>query len=129
MTEMTNPPPSDPSGASAMPQDSHLVNGSQELLDAASTGTDEGPAGVPANLAGVDRDGDPVAPPPAALPGDAGLGAGPAEEGDPLSPADTANPLTVSAGRGDSADAGTASSSSSGGAPTGVDSVRGGSAT
>jgi hypothetical protein len=67
MTEIS-PGPSDPSGASAAAQDSSFVHGSQELLDGASTGTDEGPAGIPAALVGQDRDGDDVAPPPAALP-------------------------------------------------------------
>ena len=106
MTEITNPPPQDPSGASAAAQDSHLVDGSQQLLDGGSTGTDEGPAGIPAALAGQDKDGDPVPPPPAALPdGPTGgtTSTGPAEDADPLSPADTASPLQVSAGRGDSA--------------------------
>jgi hypothetical protein len=106
MTEITNPLPSDPSGASATAEESTLVNGSQQLLDGGSTGTDEGPAGIPAALVGHDRDGDEVAPPPAALPdGPTGgsTSTGPGEEADPLSPADTANPLQVSSGRGESA--------------------------
>ncbi len=68
MTEITNPLPGDPSGASTQAQESTLVDGSQQLLDGASTGTDEGPAGIPAALVGHDRDGEPVDPPPAALP-------------------------------------------------------------
>jgi hypothetical protein len=72
MREITNPLPDDPGGASTMDEESTLVNGSQQLLDGGSTGTDEGPAGIPAALAGVDKAGDPVPPPPAALPGDAG---------------------------------------------------------
>lgn len=106
MTEITNPLPDDPSGASTMAEDSSLVNGSQELLDGAAAGTDDGPAGIPAALAGQDKDGDPVAPPPAALPDDQTAGStstGPAEEDDPLSPSDTANPLQGSGGRGESA--------------------------
>ena len=103
---MTNPQPGDPGGATAMPEDSTLVDGSQELLDGGSTGTDEGPAGIPAALVGHDKDGDEVAPPAAARPDGATGGTtstGPGEEADPLSPADTANPLQVSAGRSDSA--------------------------
>ncbi len=79
------------------------MNGSQQLLDAGSTGTDEGPAGIPAALVGHDRAGDEVPPPPAALPdGQTGgtTSTGPAEDADPLSPADTASPLQESAGRG-----------------------------
>ena len=68
MTEMTNPAPSDPAGPSAMDEGSTLANGSEQLLDGGSTGTDEGPAGLPANLVGQDRDGDPVDAPPAARP-------------------------------------------------------------
>ena len=110
MTEITNPMPQDPGGASAMNEESTLVNGSEQLLDGGSTGTDEGPAGIPAALVGHDRDGDEVAPPPAAQPaGNQGMttSAGPAEEADPLSPADTSSPNSVSAGRGESASAGT----------------------
>jgi hypothetical protein len=109
MTEMTNPAPQDPSGASAMPEDSSLVNGSQQLLDGGSTGTDEGPAGIPAALVGQDKDGDEVAPPPAARPDGATGGTtstGPAEDDDPMSPSDTSNPLQVSSGRGESAASG-----------------------
>jgi hypothetical protein len=103
MTEITNPLPDDPSGASTLNEESLPVDGSQQLLDGASTGTDEGPAGVPASLAGQDKSGDEVPPPPAAQPGDAGTSAGPAEEDDPLSPADTANPLQTSSSRGETA--------------------------
>ena len=106
MTEMTNPSPADPAGASAMDEGSTLANGSEQLLDGGSTGTDEGPAGLPASLVGQDKDGDPVPPPPAARPdGQTGgtTSTGPGEEADPLSPADTASPTQVSAGRGDSA--------------------------
>ena len=106
MTEMTNPSPSDPAGASAMDEGSTLANGSEQLLDGGSTGTDEGPAGLPANMVGQDRDGDPVEAPPAARPdGPSGgtTSTGPAEEADPLSPTDTSTPSQVSAGRSDSA--------------------------
>jgi hypothetical protein len=105
MTEITDPLPQDPSGPSTVDQESTLVNGSQQLLDAGSTGTDEGPAGIPAALLGRDRAGDEVPPPPAALPdGQTGgtTSIGPAEDADPLSPADTASPLQESAGRGES---------------------------
>ncbi len=106
MTEITNPTPGDPAGASTMDEGSTLVNGSEQLLDGGSTGTDEGPAGLPASLVGRDKDGDPVAAPPAARPdGPSGgiTSTGPAEEADPLSPTDTSTPSQVSAGRGDSA--------------------------
>lgn len=106
MTEMTNPSPQDPAGASAMDEGSTLASGSEQLLDGGSTGTDEGPAGLPASLAGQDRDGDPVDAPPAARPDgprDGGTSTGPAEEADPLSPSDTSTPSQVSAGRSDSA--------------------------
>ena len=103
MTEITNPLPSDPGGASAPDERSGLVGGSESLLDGGSTGTDEGPAGIPAALVGRDKDGDPVAPPPAARPGTDEPDAGPGAEDDPLSPADTASPQQVSGGRGDSA--------------------------
>jgi hypothetical protein len=106
MTEITNPSPEDPSGASTLDESSTPATGSEQLLDGGSTGTDEGPAGLPASLVGQDRDGDPVAPPPAARPDGASGGTtstGPGEEADPLSPADTAPPSQVSAGRGDSA--------------------------
>ena len=106
MTEITNPLPADRSGAAAAAQDSHLVDGSPSLVDGGSTGTDEGPAGIPAALVGHDRDGDEVGPPPAALPdGPTGgsTGTGPAEDADTLSPSDTGSPLTASPGRGESA--------------------------
>ena len=106
MTEITNPLPQEPSGASTMDEESTLATGSEQLLDGGSTGTDEGPAGLPASLVGEDRDGDPVDAPPAARPdGPSGgtTSTGPAEEADPLSPADTSTPSQVSAGRGDSA--------------------------
>jgi hypothetical protein len=103
MTEITNPLPDDPAGASTMDEESLTVNGSQQLLDGGSTGTDEGPAGIPASLAGVDKDGDEVAPPPAALPGDLGTSTGPAQEDDLLSPSDTASPLQTSSSRGETA--------------------------
>ena len=103
MTEITNPLPDDPGGASTMNEESTTVNGSQQLLDGGSTGTDEGPAGIPAALVGRDKDGDEVAPPPAALPGDAGTSTGPADEADPLSGTATTNPLQTSGGRGESA--------------------------
>ena len=103
MTEITNPPPGDPAGPSAPDQSSTLVDGSQQLLDGGSTGTDEGPAGIPAALVGHDRDGDEVAPPPAARPDTDPPDTGPASEADPLSPSDTASPVQTSAGRGDSA--------------------------
>ena len=106
MTEMTNPAPEDPAGASAMDEGSTLASGSEQLLDGGSTGTDEGPAGIPAALAGRDKDGDPVDPPPAARPdGPTGgtTSTGPADEGDPLSPSDTSTPSQASAGRSESA--------------------------
>ena len=103
MTEITNPLPDDPSGASAMNEESTTVDGSQQLLDGGSTGTDEGPGGIPASLAGVDKAGDEVPPPPAALPGDAGTSTGPAEEDDLLSGSDTSSPLQTSSSRGESA--------------------------
>ena len=106
MTEITNPLPDDPGGASTMNEESTMVNGSQQLLDGASTGTDEGPAGIPAALAGQDKDGDEVPPPPAALPGDAGTSTGPAEEGDLLSGSDTSSPLQTSSSRGETAASG-----------------------
>ena len=106
MTEITNPLPDDPSGASAAAQDAHLVDGGPQLLDGGSTGTDEGPAGIPAALVGHDRDGDEVDPPPAALPDGPSGGStstGPAEDADTLSPSDTGSPMTASPGRGESA--------------------------
>lgn len=103
MTEITNPLPDDPGGASATNEESTTVDGSQQLLDGGSTGTDEGPAGIPAALAGVDKDGDEVPPPPAARPGDAGTATGPAEEDDLLSGSDTSSPLQTSSSRGETA--------------------------
>jgi hypothetical protein len=103
MTEITNPLPDDPSGPSATDEQSLPPDGAGSLLDAGSSGTDDGPGGIPAALAGEDRDGDAVPPPPAALPGDAVGSAGPGEEDDPLSPADTATPSQVSGGRSESA--------------------------
>ena len=103
MTEITNPLPEDPGGASAMDEESATVDGSQQLLDGGSTGTDEGPGGVPAALTGVDKAGDEVPPPPAALPGDAGTSTGPAQEGDLLSGSDTSSPLQTSSSRGETA--------------------------
>ena len=106
MTEITNPLPDDPGGASTMNEESTTVNGSKQLLDGAATGTDEGPPGIPASLVGVDKAGDEVPPPPAAQPGDAGTGTGPAEEDDLLSGTDTANPLQTSSSRGETAASG-----------------------
>lgn len=103
MTEITNPLPDDPSGPSAMDEESTTVGGAQSLLDGGSTGTDEGPGGIPAALVGEDRAGDGVAPPPAALPGDAGRSTGPAETDDPLSPSDTGSPQASSSSRGETA--------------------------
>jgi hypothetical protein len=106
MTEMTNPAPQDPAGPSAMDESSSLASGSEQLLDGGSTGTDDGPAGLPASLVGHDKDGDPVDAPPAARPDGATGGTtstGPAEEADPLSPSDTSTPSSGSAGRSDSA--------------------------
>ena len=106
MTEITNPLPDQPGGASAMDEESTTVGGAQSMLDGGATGTDEGPAGVPASLAGVDKGGDEVPPPPAALPGDAGQSTGPAETDDAPSPADTGSPQATSAGRGETAASG-----------------------
>ena len=106
MTEITNPLPEDPGGASAMDEQSTTVDGAAQLLDAGSTGTDEGPAGIPAALTGVDEAGDEAAPPPAALPGDAGQSTGPAEEGDLLSGSDASSPLETSSSRGETAASG-----------------------
>ena len=106
MTEITNPLPQDPPGASTVNERSTLPSGSEQLLDGGSTGTDDGPAGLPASLVGHDKDGDPVPPPPAARPdGQSGgiTSTGPGEEADPLSPADTSTPAHVSAGRSESA--------------------------
>jgi hypothetical protein len=103
---MTNPTPQDPSGPSAPDEAALSTGGSEQLLDGGSTGTDEGPAGLPASMVGQDRDGDPVEAPPAARPdGSSGgtTGTGPAEDADPLSPSDTSTPSQASAGRSDSA--------------------------
>ncbi len=100
MTEITNPEPSDPAGASAPNQESTLVNGSEQLLDGGSTGTDEGPGGIPAALVGVDKRGDQVDPPPAAT---SEKSFGPGETDDPLSPADTSSPQSISSSRGETA--------------------------
>jgi hypothetical protein len=89
-----------------MDEGSTLASGSEQLLDGGSTGTDEGPAGLPASMVGQDKDGDEVGPPPAAQPDGSRGGTtstGPAEDADPLSPTDTSTPSHVSAGRGDSA--------------------------
>lgn len=103
MTEANNPSAADPSGPTAMPEESMLVDGTQQLLDGGSTGTDEGPAGIPAALVGHDKAGDEVAPPPAAQPGDATTSTGPAETDDPLSPSDTSSPQASSSSRGETA--------------------------
>lgn len=100
MTETTNPLPSDPGGATAMPEESTLVDGSQALLDGGSTGTGEGPGGVPADLAGVDQRGDEV---PTATGAAADEQTGVASEGDVLSPSDTSSPDTRSASAGETA--------------------------
>ena len=106
MTEITNPLPDDPAGASALDEESTAVDGSQQLLDGGSTGPDEGPAGIPAALVGVDKAGDEVPPPPAALPGDAGRSTGPAQDDDLLSGSDTSSPLETSSSRGETAASG-----------------------
>jgi hypothetical protein len=106
MTEITNPLPDDPPGASTVDEESLPTDGARSLLDAGSTGTDEGPAGIPATMAGVDRDGDEVPPPPAARPGDAPGSTGPAEEDDLLSGSDTSSPLQTSSSRGETAASG-----------------------
>lgn len=97
---MTNPTQGDPAGATA-PDESEAGGTSEQLLDAGSTGTDEGPAGLPASMVGRDRDGDPVDAPPAARPGTDPADTGPATEDDPLSPSDTSAPQQSSAGRSD----------------------------
>jgi hypothetical protein len=96
-----NPTPGDPSGASA--PGNPVAGSGEQLLDAGSSGTDEGPAGIPAALVGHDRDGDEVAEPPAARPGTDEPDTGPAAEADQLSPSDTSAPQTTSASRGDTA--------------------------
>jgi hypothetical protein len=103
MTEITNPEPDEPAGPSAMNERSAPPDGSQQLLDGGSTGTDEGPGGIPAALTGVDKAGDEVPPPPAARPGDAGTSTGPAEEDELLSGSDTSTPLSTSSSRGETA--------------------------
>ena len=103
MTEITSPHPDQPAGASALDEDSTTAGGSSQMLDSGSTGTDDGPAGIPANLAGVDKSGDPVADPPGASSGDVGEGDGPGHEDDLLSPADSTNPLQTSSSRGETA--------------------------
>jgi hypothetical protein len=103
MTETTNPLPDDPGGATAPDQENGLPGGSQQLLDGGSTGTDEGPAGIPAALTGVDKAGDEVPPPPAAQPGDATLSTGPGSEDELLSGTDTSSPLQTSSSRGETA--------------------------
>ena len=106
MTEITNPLPDDPAGPSAPDESSLPPGGAESLLDGGSTGTDEGPDGIPASLAGRDKAGDEVAPPPAAQAGDAGTSTGPAEEDDLLSGSDTSTPAQTSAGRGETAASG-----------------------
>ena len=103
MTEMTHPTPDQPAGASAMDEGSTTSGGSQQLLDGGSTGTDDGPAGLPASLVGTDEDGDEVPPPPAAQPGEAGVSPGPGAEDELLSPSDTSSPLQTSSSRGETA--------------------------
>ena len=103
MTEITNPLPGDPGGASAQEQESVPPSGAESLLDGGATGTDEGPGGIPAALAGRDKAGDEVDPPPAAQPGDAGSGSRASSDDDALNPADTGSPQATSAGRGESA--------------------------
>ena len=103
MTEITNPLPEDPSGPSALDEESTTVGGAESMLDGGATGTEEGPGGVPASLVGVDKAGDEVPPPPAAQPGDAGQSTGPADTGDALSPSDTGSPQAGSASRSETA--------------------------
>jgi hypothetical protein len=102
MTEITNPLPSDPSGASTTEGESTTVNGSEALLDGGATGTDEGPGGIPASLVGHDKAGDEVDPPAAARAGSDVPDYASAED-DAQSPADTGSPQGTSAGRGESA--------------------------
>jgi hypothetical protein len=102
MTEITNPLPSDPSGASTTEGESTTVNGAQSLLDAGATGTEEGPGGIPAALVGHDKAGDEVARPAAAQPG-TDPGGDISSDNDAMSPADTGSPQANSAGRGESA--------------------------
>ncbi len=100
MTETTNPLPSDPGGATAMPQESTLVDGSDQLLDGGSAGTDDGPGGIPAALTGVDKRGDEV---PTVTGGERDEQTGVSSEADVLSPADTSGPQTRSASAGETA--------------------------
>ncbi|HWH28662.1 MAG TPA: hypothetical protein VNU26_06810 [Mycobacteriales bacterium] len=100
MTETTNPLPDDPAGPTAMPEESTLVDGSDQLLDGGTTGTEDGPAGIPANLAGVDKKGDDV---PTATGAPANEQTGVASEGDALSPSDSSAPQTRSASAGETA--------------------------
>ncbi len=99
MTEMKNPVPDGPGGPSAMNEESRLAD-SEQMLDGGSSGTDEGPAGLPANMVGEDKDGDPVATPPAAT-DDSGTDV--TEQDDALSPSDQNSPSASSAGRSESA--------------------------
>lgn len=101
MTETTNPLPSDPDGATAAtPQESTLVDGSDQLLDGGSAGTEDGPAGIPANLAGVDKRGDEV---PTATGTASDEQTGVSSEADALSASDTSAPQTRSASAGETA--------------------------
>ena len=100
MTETTNPLPSDPGGPTAMPEESTLVDGSQQLLDGASTGTDEGPGGIPSALTGVDKRGDEV---PTVTGGERDEQTGVSSDADALSPSDTSAPQTRSASTGETA--------------------------
>jgi hypothetical protein len=102
MTEITNPLPSDPSGASTTEGESTTVNGAQSLLDAGSTGTEEGPGGIPASLVGQDKAGDDVDPPAAAQQG-TDPGGNISSDNDAMSPVDTGSPQANSAGRGETA--------------------------
>src|SRR3954454_3883945 len=103
MTEITNPRPSDPGGASAPEQESVPPSGAESLLDGGSTGTDEGPGGIPAALVGADKDGDEVGTPPAAQPYTADPPSYVTADDDAQSPADTGSPQANSPGRGESA--------------------------
>jgi hypothetical protein len=105
MTEITNPLPSDPGGASAQEQESVPPSGAESLLDGGSTGTDDGPGGIPAALVGRDKAGDEVDAPRAATSG-ADIPDYASAEDDALSPADTGSPQANSAGRGESASSG-----------------------
>lgn len=102
MTEITNPLPSDPSGASTTEGESVTVNGAESMLDGGSTGTDEGPGGIPAALVGHDKAGDEVDPPAAAQAG-TDPGGNISSDNDAMSPADSGSPQANSAGRGETA--------------------------